>query len=86
MNRKLQSNNSSGFKGITWSKGAYHARICVEGKRINLGRFCDAVDAATAYDNAAIKYFGEFARLNFKPGDPLPTSEETDTSNERILL
>ena len=30
-----------------------------------LGRFIDIEDAARAYDEAAKKYFGDFANLNF---------------------
>jgi hypothetical protein len=35
------------------------------GKKIWVGRFKTQIEAARAYDAAAKKYHGEFARLNF---------------------
>lgn len=60
-----QINNSSGFKGVVLKKdiGLWWARIRVEGKRINLGFYATAADAHAAYERAARKYHGEFARV-----------------------
>jgi hypothetical protein len=41
------------------------AKIRYQGKRIWLGSFKDEIEAAKAYDEAAKKYHGEYARLNF---------------------
>jgi hypothetical protein len=59
--------SSSPFKGVHWSRASnrWVARIGVRGKKIYLGIFVDPVDAAIAYDKAALDAFGEFARLNF---------------------
>ena len=64
-NRKLVSSNS-GRKGVTWHKtvGMWEAQIRKDGKNIYLGCFQDKENAATAYDIAAEKMFGEFALLN----------------------
>jgi len=67
-NRKKFSNSSvSKYKGICRYKNQnrWIARIMFEKKRIHLGTFRSEIDAAKAYDRAAIKYHGEFASLNF---------------------
>lgn len=65
-NRKTPKNNTSGYKGVTWDKEKqkWRAKITYDGKMLHLGLFIDIMDAARAYNEAAIKYFGEFARLN----------------------
>lgn len=45
----------------------YTASIRINGKLIDLGSFKTEIEAAIAYNNAAIKYHGEFARLNIIP-------------------
>jgi hypothetical protein len=71
-NTRVRAINTSGYKGVTWNKdhGRWQPQIKVNGKRKYLG-FCDtAEDAAHVYDEAARKYFGEFAKLNFPDKDP----------------
>lgn len=68
-NKKIQKNNTSGYKGVCWDKNRqkWKTHIHVDGKIINLGRFDTKEKAAIAYNEAALKYFGEFAYLNFIP-------------------
>jgi hypothetical protein len=67
MNVGIKSNNTSTYKGVSFDKfrNKYRACIMVNKKTISLGRFDSPIDAAHAYDEAAKKYFGEFAKLNF---------------------
>lgn len=64
---KLRSDNTSGYKGVCWDKEQkkWVVHITVNKKLVHLGRFTDITMAALTYDKAAIKYFGEFASLNF---------------------
>jgi len=65
-NRKINSNNTSGFKGVRFDPLSHtkpwRARITVSGKRYNLGTFCSANEAHEAYCKAAAEKHGEFAR------------------------
>lgn len=65
-NTGLSSHNSSGFKGVCWDKnrGKWVAYIKIAGRMKNLGRHATKQAAATAYDDAAVAHFGEFACLN----------------------
>lgn len=66
-NQGLSAKNKSGFKGVSWRKelGNWRARIQTNGKEITIGCFPSAEEGARAYDEAARKYHGEFAHLNF---------------------
>lgn len=64
--------NSTGYRGVSYDKRRrrYNSEIRVcPGKREYLGSFDCAIEAAKAYDEAALRYHGEFASLNFEKGD-----------------
>ncbi len=65
MNRKGWSMH--GYKGVyKISTGVkYGARLQINKKMIQIGCFYSPEEAARAYDVAALRYHGEFARLNF---------------------
>jgi hypothetical protein len=64
MNRRKQSNNSSGVKGVHFNKEKklWQASICVERNQIHLGYFKSKDDAAAKYKEAAEILHGEFAK------------------------
>lgn len=65
-NTRTPKNNKSGYKGVSkdnWTN-LWRVWIEVDGKRISGGRFESKNEAALIYNKMAIKYFGEFARLN----------------------
>lgn len=57
---------SSKFKGVHWNKKfrKFQASIRVHGHRKSLGYFRNDASGAKAYDQAAIKFYGQFARTN----------------------
>jgi hypothetical protein len=66
-NSKRRVDNTSGYKGVHLDKrtGRWVARIVVARKSRHLGSFPTAAEAGRAYDAAAIKTWGEYARPNF---------------------
>lgn len=64
MNRAVQSNNTSGFKGVSWhkAKGKWRAEIKVGGKKRHLGSFHAPEDAHAAYCKASTELHGDFGR------------------------
>lgn len=73
-NRKLNKNNTSGYKGVSLCKrgpkaGLFAAAIQVRFKQHHLGHFPTADLAHSAYCNAAERLHGEFA--NFGGGSVL---------------
>lgn len=58
--------SSSRFKGVSFHRrtGKWQAELCVNRKRTHLGTFNSEAEAAVAYNLAAERAFGEYARLN----------------------
>ena len=56
--------NMVGYRGVSKNYQRYRADIFIDGKRIYLGTFDNAIDAAMAYDMASIEV-GRERVLNF---------------------
>ena len=65
-NRGAQVDNKSGYKGVYQHKdnGVWVASITVEKVQKYLGCFATAEEASCAYEAAAIRFHGEFARID----------------------
>jgi len=61
-NKVLYKNNSSGHKGVLWSKRdeKWVARIQVDKKQVELGRFTNIDDAVRVREAAEKDYYGEY--------------------------
>jgi hypothetical protein len=64
LNTRLRKNNTSGYRGVNFWEGSWVAQIRHQGKQYYLGRFKNPKDAAKAYNDTAIKYWGDDAPLN----------------------
>lgn len=63
-NRKLHSNNKSGYTGVVVRGSKWLAQICVDRKVMHLGMFNTPEEAYSAYRRAAEQHHGEFAASN----------------------
>ncbi len=70
-NAGIRKDNISGFKGVSWCSTMLKWRVQVqtEGAKKSIGNYENKEDAARAYNEAAIKYHGEFAYLNEVPSE-----------------
>jgi hypothetical protein len=64
--RKQQKNTTSRYKGVYWHQRdkAWMVRIQSNGKYRFIGNYATEHEAALAYNQAAIKFHGDYANLN----------------------
>lgn len=67
--RKIKGTHTSIYKGVDWEgrnkTSPWRVQVMTEQKkRITVGYFKTEIEAAIAYNEAALKYHGEFAYLN----------------------
>jgi hypothetical protein len=69
LKQKKLKRKASPYRGVSWNSRGYGwvVRMKIAGKSTNLGFFCAGreIEAAKAYDMAAIRHFGSEAILNF---------------------
>lgn len=65
-NKDLQSNNTSGYTGVTFDKrrNKWYANIWISWKKKHLGTFKTFEEAKEARIKAEIEYFGEFRPIH----------------------
>jgi hypothetical protein len=70
LQRQKKRPGSSRYRGVHFHRqaGRWRASITHQGKHIYLGYFDEEAEGALAYDQAALRYHGPTARLNFPPG------------------
>jgi len=71
-NRNMKNSNKHGMKGVAFipNRRAFKkwiSKITADGKMITIGYYWTMKDAAFAYNEAAKRLHGEFARLNIIP-------------------
>lgn len=81
-NKKMQSNNTSGYKGVDWNKNMakWRAKASVDGKSVHLGYYSTPEEAAIAYQNFTLHLHADF----YKDTSPLiskePYEEKTNSN------
>jgi len=63
-NRKIQSNNTSGFRGVSFHKLSkkWHAKISVNGYPKSLGYYETPKEASMVYEKEAERIYGKYRR------------------------
>ena len=64
-NRRMRRDNTSGFKGVSWSKlkSLWVAQIGIDRRNVRLGFFPTKEEAHASYCEAAERLHGEFKRV-----------------------
>lgn len=73
--RKRSNARTSQFKGVSWCANVakWRTQIQCEQRHYDVGLFRSEIKAAMAYDEHAIRLFGEYAHLNFPRKEGVPS-------------
>lgn len=63
-NRRKSKHNTSGYKGLSWSKrhGKWRVRAVINRKSFHLGYYSDIKEAVEVYNSFCTKHHGDFYR------------------------
>ena len=84
MNRSIQQNTGSKYKGVCIKKqtNKWVSQIMLAGKRKHLGYFTNEKEAGRKYNEAALEHFGEHALLNEISSDEEEEEEEEEEETD----
>lgn len=80
---RARRNSTTGYKGVCFDKykSRYMAHIHPNGRMVFIGYYSTPEEAALAYNEAALQYFGDYAKLNVI-GKPFETVTALDRTAE----
>jgi hypothetical protein len=83
--RKKKADATSQFTGVYLDKNGHtwDYQLKANGKIVATGRYPTEIEAARARDRAALKYHGQFARLNFPREDYINEIKELEKNTEK---
>ena len=84
--RKKYKRSSTGYRGVLQSGKKFKAQISIAGKTKGLGTFDTAIQAALAYDQAAIKAGKKKSTLNFPDGLPIKEKEKKNVKDGGYIV
>jgi len=86
-NKALSRHSTSGFKGVSCHKASrrWIANASHQGKSVYLGLYDTAVEAAVAYNLAAERLYGAFARPNVIPVEQTPNPETVKSIRRKVI-
>ncbi len=76
LNRGLNKNNKSGFRGVCRARNSWVAQIIFKNKTQYIGSYKTPQEASIAYSYMAAHLFGEFAQIDPCPIAAPPTTEK----------
>ena len=81
--RRLRSNNTTGFTGVSKVGQSFVAQIYFDGKNRSLGRYDTPKEAALAYDRAVVQHKLSSSKLNYPDGLPIDDEDYDEIMNPK---